>query len=154
MKRFSFFFLILVAISSCIKPPNYPIEPHIEFVSISDTMISMFDSVDWQISFTDGDGDIGWQVQDLASCNFCDSSCYEHPTIDLFIKRSNSLCIIPSHLPYITPKGKIDDISGKIFVNSGNIFAFPGETVIYTIQIKDRAGHFSNVVETPPIIIQ
>ncbi len=154
MKRFSIFFLVLLAINSCIKPPNYPVEPQIEFVSISDIAIGFQDSIDVVISFTDGDGDIGWLEQDTASCDPCDGSCYEHPTIDLIIKRINSSCVIPSHLPYITPKGKIDDISGKITYNIAQILIFPDDTIIYTFQIKDRAGHFSNIVQTPPITFE
>ena len=45
-----------LVLSSCLKPQEFPLEPIIEFNSFS----VMRDSAVLTISFTDGDGDIGY----------------------------------------------------------------------------------------------
>src|SRR5690606_28240519 len=64
MKLTHYFPILIVAtIFSCVKPPDYPIEPVIEFERMSrNTMFqgnTNTDSVVVTISFTDGDGDLG-----------------------------------------------------------------------------------------------
>jgi hypothetical protein len=64
IRGLSLFAIILTGISACFNPPEFPIEPQIEFVSIQykeygtgfDTQA---DSLILTISFKDGDGDLG-----------------------------------------------------------------------------------------------
>ncbi|CAN5453027.1 hypothetical protein BH09BAC1_BH09BAC1_18020 [soil metagenome] len=151
--------------TSCVEPPRYPNEPAIELVSVSaDTIRQLQDSVFIAFKFTDGDGDLGFEDLSTADCELCDSSCYSHPTFTLFIldNRFNIVdgdtvrCLKTFNIPYIPPKGATDAISGVITVLLTNEFCLPGravDTVSYSIVIRDRAGNFSNRIETEKIIL-
>ena len=60
MHRYSFLILIIIFfVASCVKPPDYPIEPRIEFVSMNANTFDELDedSLSVVIYFEDGDGD-------------------------------------------------------------------------------------------------
>ena len=62
MHRYSFLILIIIFfVASCVKPPDYPIEPRIEFVSMNANTFDELDedSLSVVIYFEDGDGDLG-----------------------------------------------------------------------------------------------
>ena len=140
------FFLSLLA--SCIKPPTYDPIPQIAFDSISKTLVKglsstppALDSITFQISFTDGDGDLGASSSDTAS--------------NLFFRDSRTGFVNRFQFPYITPEGNVKDISGTIAYIFSPFDCDPGgksDTFHYTIFIKDRAGNLSNEVITPTII--
>ncbi len=151
-------FLIVVSVTTCTNPPDYPIIPHIDFVSLSKTtmrsgQIGTEDSVYVTLSFTDGDGDLGNTVNDQSSLNiFTVNRLYNQPA-DSF------------RLPFIPEQGTKNGISGQIrlrLLTSCCKGAFPCDpyitkkydTLTYDISIKDRAGHLSNVVTTPAILLQ
>jgi hypothetical protein len=145
---------------SCVQPPNYPIEPVIEFLSLSKDTIwqTRFgpDSVVITFSFTDGDGDLG----------FSDS------TAGIFIVDGRDTFEKPSYrIPYIEQQGAGNGISGEISIvlpttcciyppntrppcdttaNAPQLF----DTVFYLISIKDRAGRLSNEIATAPIFLR
>lgn len=154
---------ILLLASGCIQPPTYPKEPEITGVTISRNMITQLDSIRIKIEFTDGDGDIGYNNLDTSDCNLCDSSCLKHPTLNLFLFDSRTGCMTPYNVPFIPEKGSSEAITGEISVVSPAIFCIPtsgivGEfppfdTLTYYIQLKDRAGNLSNVMETPEIFV-
>ena len=52
---FAFASLLIISVSSCLKPVSYPDEPILE--TVSHTIIG--DSLVLSMTFTDGDGDIG-----------------------------------------------------------------------------------------------
>ena len=155
-------------VSGCVNPPTYDIKPKIEFLSISRTLIDQLDSIRFEFSFTDGDGDLGFQNPDTAACNLCDSSCYDHATFSLFITDLRTNCLAPFEgIPYIPPKGSSDAISGKINVLLANICCisperevcipmpnYPIDTIRYTVQIRDVAGNFSNIITLPPLVVR
>lgn len=156
----------LLLLAGCISPPSYPVEPEIKFLSLSRTVINQQDSVRVKFEFKDGDGDLGFQSTDTGDCNLCDTTCLQHPTFSLFLFDNRTSCLTPYNIPYIPPKGSSDAISGKVdFVVSliccipPNNFPcipspdYPQDTVRYSIQLKDRAGHLSNKLELPPILI-
>jgi hypothetical protein len=163
------FFLPLLLLAGCIPPPDYPIEPEIEFISVSKTVLNyngiFGDSLRVVFGFKDGDGDIGFEPYDSTDCNRCSDSCLTHPSLSIFVYDNRTNCLSPFHVPYVPPKGSSDAISGKVdmvistcciidgFVCPPNVPSGVTDTVQYTIQIKDRAGHLSNKIELPPIVI-
>ncbi len=157
--------LCLVSLKGCVEPPRYPDEPQLELVSVSaDTFRQMVDSLYIEFDFTDGDGDLGFENLSTNPCDLCDSSCYSHPTITVFVldNRFNIVngdtvrCLKPYNMPYIPPKGATNAISGTITLLLTSEFCLPGravDTVSYGIMVKDRAGNFSNKIETGPLIL-
>lgn len=142
--------LTMILVHGCVvEPPNYPIEPVIEFVEISRTTVTAqtippdydreLDSLYITISFTDGDGDFGGEN---TSNVFLTDSRLGTISHDYWI----------NEVPFIDTG---DGISGEIKIVVPEIYCFPNaaprDTLIYTIQIEDRAGHLSNEIQTPPI---
>ena len=144
-----FFFL------SCIKGPDFPDEPRLEFVSISRTVLNQGldeDSTELILSFTDGDGNLG-NEQDL-NVFF----------IDL---RDTSQSFTTYRIPFIPEEGVANGISGELYIeleSSCCIYEnnqppctpsdeFPMDTVQYEVYIVDRAGNESNRVLIPPITL-
>ena len=153
----------LTVFQFCVNPPNYPKEPVIEFKSISKTQMFQdidalpADSIVLTFTYTDGDGDIGSMGADSSSSLF-------------FIDQRDNKTLVPAYrLPFIEPQGTGNGISGEISVRLGQtccIFIGPGgipqtcedvptakDTVIYSVYIRDRAGHESNRILTPPITL-
>lgn len=141
----------------CVEPPDYPIEPVIEFISFSKNTLRQTplgaDSVIINIGFTDGDGDLGFQNTE--------------PSI--FIIDGRDSFSKPSYrIPYIDQQGAGNGISGEIsillpttcciytdpltgFKLSCENVPVPFDSVFYYIQIRDRAGHYSNQIATPKL---
>jgi hypothetical protein len=72
-RPFYIFFLLLIIVVSCEKPPEYSFTPEINFLSISNISVGTGaivkeDSVTIGITFTDGDGDLG-VTQDMVDDN-------------------------------------------------------------------------------------
>jgi hypothetical protein len=150
----------------CVQPPDYPIEPVITFDGLSPntTLQQPFfrtsDTVytDIRFSFTDGDGDIGFDDSE-ASLIITDTRL---PGIPLNYR-----------LPKVPEEGSGNGISGTVLVRVPVSCCIPDpinniplpacdtlspsmqlrDTLVYTIQIKDRAGHLSNVAETAPVFL-
>ncbi len=64
IRGFALFAIILTGVSACFNPPEFPVEPQIEFESIEykeygTGFDTEFDSLILTISFKDGDGDLG-----------------------------------------------------------------------------------------------
>jgi hypothetical protein len=147
--------IVFIGIFSCVKPPDYPIEPAIELIGISsDTMVQgnrNNDSILLVISFTDGDGDIG---------NEMDFDVVVRDLRDDFITDRFRLPVVPA-------PGSNNGISGEITLTIYTtccVYAngqppctpseqFPTDKVQYEIHILDRAGHQSNSIQTPPITL-
>jgi hypothetical protein len=146
----------------CVKPPNYPIEPKIEFKRLSKSLMKQkafgSDSVSITFSFTDGDGDLG----------------FEDNTSSIFlVDTRDNVEKTPYALPFLGLQGVGNGISGEVsivFANSLTCCVYPldtgilpcdtlprvpqaRDTVSFRIRIKDRAGHFSNEIETAPIFL-
>jgi hypothetical protein len=153
---FSLFVVLSVVFAACVRPPDYPIEPRIEFLGLSKNIVKQGltkDTLYLSVTFTDGDGDIGFQNND--------STLYIIDTRDG--TRSNDV----QGLPSVPEQGAGNGITGEIRMriyggccSNGFIPCSPQltdkyaqDTVIYSIYIKDRAGHESNRVKTPPIYI-
>ncbi len=163
----------MIGLSSCVKQPSFPIEPHIEFKSVSDTLVRLphtgtaVDSVQFTLSFTDGDGDFGVPANAFdTTCSFC--SCLDHSTDSRFISNETrnvfyysyasgypDSCIDGIATAYIPVATKYPALQGDITFHID--VECPGsgtrDTLHYSFFIKDRAGHLSNRVLSPGIVI-
>ena len=147
-------FIAGVFLTGCLQPPDYPIEPVIAFERLSKDVLIQdqlnTDSLLITISFTDGDGDIG----------------LEDGGFDLFITDTRDNFMPPAYrLPKVPEQGIGNGVSGDIsfvvyttccFFPNGQdpctpSTTYPVDTLTYLIFMKDRAGHESNTIETPPI---
>lgn len=136
---------IMIMASSCIKPPEYPIEPHIKFVTINQTEFIENDSTPIRVTiyFEDGDGDLGGLEIDSLNMFWEDSRIPGFP--------------VKFKIPFIELQGNHDDISGSIYVER-NVSECIGlgietDTLFFSIWIEDRAEHASNIIKTPEIVI-
>lgn len=157
--------LIALAVS-CIQPPDYPIEPVIEYLGVSKASLQqgqgVEDTVLVVIGFTDGDGDIG---------SFNQSS--GQVALDLFFTdQRTGITVETFSMPFVPELGVTNGISGEItvrlfttccifppWVNDASApcqpsLQYPADTLVYEIYIKDRAGNESNRIETEPIILR
>lgn len=144
-------------ISSCKKAPNYPVEPSIEFKDqiIFETFQHLNDSLHLIIRFRDGDGDLG---NDPATEEL-DFIVEIEKKQDGIFAPLDSVPLIPfgGHLPLLAPYTVTGPIDGTItqkidFFDGPGLAVDPGDTVRFTVRIKDRANHYSNLVTFPEII--
>ncbi|MEM7103766.1 MAG: hypothetical protein AAF502_11580 [Bacteroidota bacterium] len=147
-----FCFLIL-GFYSCIKPPNYPNEPVIEDVYFDKAeYLQNVENFTITIEFTDGDGDLGVFDTDTTLNGKLIDTRTGGPT---FFK-----------IPFIPQQGVANGISGRINVTlpvecctpMGGLVCLPDpdhppEELIYTVQIFDRAGNASNIMNAPAITL-
>jgi hypothetical protein len=167
MRKAAFVFVILTCtLFSCIKPPDYSVVPHIDFVSASSSSVINGFSDTITFSFTDGDGDIGIPATNpndtLTNCDSTcalwhgDSSCLKLQNFDVFLFDSRTHCVDPYASGSLPATGKYKGISGTIQVIAG-MYALCNcpctDTVVYGIILRDMAGHYSNVIHTTPIAV-
>lgn len=156
------FFLGIVAIffNSCVNKIQYSEIPYIEFVGFSVVKAhNDTDSLGYvTISYTDGDGDLGFLSSDTNNL-----------TYDFFIKlfqlkNGNDVELLPpdstftlnARLPYLTPEGDNKNIKGEITMLLELYFITPvliSDTVAFEIFITDRARNQSNVVKSPYYVL-
>ena len=157
-----FLFCLLIAVG-CAKPPDYPIEPVIEFMQLSTNFSSQKaqretgeSPIIATLSFTDGDGDIGNDDNET--------------TIFIIDLRDTTEENSATRLPKVPEAGANNGISGEIsfrllptcclfppeFQDQPNCqfsASYPMDTLIYEVYIMDRAGNVSNRVKLDPIFI-
>jgi len=171
MRTVTLFILGLLAAANilvyCVKPPDYPDEPVIEFISVTPNFIlqrPFFRSpdtvyTDLTFSYTDGDGDLG----------------FDDTTVSLVIYDLRTPNLPKDYrLPMVDPNGAGNGISGEITVRVPVSCCIPDpvdgillppcdtnsisnqllDTLIYSIQIKDRSGNWSNLIQSDPIILR
>ncbi len=159
----SFLFVYLLFTWTCTTPPEYPIEPVIEFIAFEKDTLNQGESknVDFVyliLSFTDGDGDLGPEegVEDtIKSIVMTDTRTgvsenqFDLPEIsdkgasngisgEITIKVPTTCCIFP---PEIT------DVSGPCDDSQ----EYPVDQVEWEIYLVDRAGNESNKLILPPM---
>ncbi|TVR80997.1 MAG: hypothetical protein EA412_04035 [Chitinophagaceae bacterium] len=156
-------------LTSCVDPPDYSEVPEIEFITFSPQLVGTEDTLQIVFFFKDGDGDLGFESfsePDSLGCDLCDSTCFDEPEFSIFVTRNKTGCLIPFNMPYIPPKGSSRAISGNVTLSLFDIGCLPPDggslgditdqetdTVYFYIQLKDRAGNFSNVIQTPEITL-
>lgn len=155
-------FSMVVLLSSCIKPPDYPDEPVIEYIGINKKVVTQGntipDTLVMRISFTDGDGDL----------------TFPEDSIDFFAEDSRTGLVSTARMPFIGEENTANGVSGEITIiwsnnalTGGGICCLPPnvdlpcepsqllptDTFFYLLQIRDRAGNLSNKVQTDSIVI-
>jgi hypothetical protein len=149
---------LAVSFAACLRAPEYPIEPRIEFMNQTKTTMRQGfgteDSVYINISFTDGDGDLGGISTAKDSLN-----------VYITDLRNNKAVEQTYRLPFIPEPGARNGISGEIRFLMYTTCCLslepcrptpnrPLDTLVYEFYIKDRAGHASNKIKTQPILLQ
>lgn len=164
MKNYSqlFAFLFILLAFSCTKPPDYPDEPVIEFLSLSRSTIpqgtNLNDTIWITIGFTDGDGDIGLE----------ETTDKQLTIIDTHFNSITEDNIMQVSVPFVPEQGAGNGISGTISVATFTnccvhpvqgaapcsvIPGYPTDSLVYEIFMTDRAGNESNHIFTEPIIL-
>jgi hypothetical protein len=155
-------FSVLLLLIACTPDPDYPIEPSIEFVSFTKVQnnTGIDDKGTLEISFIDGDGDIGLSEYDTdppydtASIYYYNFfiTYYEkqhgvYVKVDLPLTNDSRIPLTPPAEEGLPLKGDIDI---DLYIN--NPFS-TFDTIKFDAYIVDRALHESNTITTPDIII-
>lgn len=143
----------------CINSPDYPVEPKIEFTSISKDTLQQGtfqeDSLFVKFSFQDGDGDLGRTSSDLANNVF-------------FIDERTGTLDNSFGLPAFPQDGAGNGVEGEIQIlvystcclyTDGEDPCVPNpnqpiDSLQYRIYIVDRAGNKSNEILTSVIYLK
>ncbi len=149
-----------IAIIGCKKADEFPVEPVITFKSLSTTKnANGFDTkAHVTISFTDGDGDIGYFPSGNGSPFDDTTSQYYYNFIVKFFQKNNGVWVFDStnlsgRMPFLTPSGSNKALKGDITMDLFLPFPEANDTVKYNIFIYDRALHQSNTIESTELII-
>ncbi|MCX8081402.1 MAG: hypothetical protein N3F09_09210 [Bacteroidia bacterium] len=123
-------------------PPPDPV-PVIELVSITPTSVIQFkDSIIIVIKYKDNNGDLG------------EYSPEDHP---LHVKDARLTQPDTYHVkPLAPPSDKDIPIEGNLSIRINNLFLLGSgnsEVTHFKIKLRDRAGNWSNEINTPQVII-
>lgn len=176
LKNATYFFLVFIlglVVLGCKKAPNYPKEPSIEFdkLRIVNNYADYSDSVSIYIKFKDGDGDLGNDPADPTYLDFfLDIYKKTNGTYVRMTYFDNSPLSYNGFLPLLSPYDVTGPIDGTIRniiapfdapLNSGGVIipAPPSapfhkdDTLQFHVRIRDRAGNYSNWVESTDYIV-
>jgi uncharacterized membrane protein len=138
--------LFILLLAGCINPPSYSTVPEIKFLSLSASqVVSGVDTLLVSFEYKDGDGDIGVKEGDT--------------TINAWLVDNRTGFPYTYQLPFVNKKGNSNSISGTIFITVSpfTLNCRPDhkttDTLSYQIYIQDRAGNFSNKVNSSEVII-
>ncbi len=145
-------------LASCVKSPGFSDTPEIEFIGLSQNSMEQgslnSDSLFLQFSFTDGDGDIGFEAEVFDQNIFITDNrtgerydAFKAPVIPeqgsskgiegtVTLRLFTTCCLFPDETPPCESPPN-----------------FPTDTMTLDISIKDRADNFSNQVTTTPIVL-
>lgn len=163
--KINYFAILVVSISSlcifsCINAPNYNDIPNLEFISFSNNTMSQAplnsDTTIVSLSFTDGDGDLGYGMGD--------------PGVNIFVVDNRTGEFYDRfRIPAIPEQGANNGVSGVInmvLLNTCCVFPpqdsipacespsqYPTNDLTFNIYMVDRAGNKSNEVTTPIITL-
>lgn len=153
--------------TSCLKGPEYAIEPKITNVSIDKQEIANFvESFVISIDFQDGDGDLGNNPDKPDDEQFFDNIFLIDNRVNIDL---DSIFVRPTFIETLTPPSGSQAIDGTIrltiaelccYNESGspacpfNTVITPTNEVVFDVYIIDRAGNQSNVMQTPPLTIR
>ncbi|MFN8863658.1 MAG: hypothetical protein ACK5W1_05050 [Flavobacteriales bacterium] len=133
---------VLVLFVSCKKEEEKPVEPVIEFKSISATKVTQFtNEIKITFSYEDMQGDLGQADPDAYSLRVQDDRLED---FDWY------------HIPPMTPDMQELHIKGDYVVTLTPLFLLGSggnETTRFTLQLRDRAGNWSNQIITPVVTI-
>lgn len=123
--------------------PPLPPEPVIELRSAGPpTLVALRDSVVFELAYTDGNGDIGFADADSAVVYVTDE---RFPLTEGF------------HIPPLAPEEAEIAITGVLtIVLPRTILEDPealSEQVVFSLRLRDRAGNWSNTVQSPALLV-
>ncbi len=134
--------ILISFFSSCKKEDEKPVAPIIEFKSISGNEVVQFNNeISITFSYEDHQGDLGQDDPDIYS---------------LRIKDDRLLNYDWYHIPPMTPDLQEMHLKGNYVVQLTPLFLLGSggsETTRFTIQIRDRAGNWSNQIVSPIVTI-
>ena len=157
-----FFFvsaLLLTTVMSCRKSKAFPVEPKIEFLRF---VKYGTDSAEFEINFTDGDGDIGLNQGDTNApyqktgryynniflrYEYYDTSNVLHSFYVIPFSNPSDTLDNNYRIPVITPNGQVKSLNGEIHVRLYAPYAVHAK-YRFSCFIYDRALHKSNVIES------
>jgi hypothetical protein len=117
--------------------------PEIEFVSMTpNPAVKYEDEIKITIKYTDGDGDLGENTPDVKNLFVTDTRnnvAYQY-RIQQLAPDNSSIAITGHQIINLPSQGFVDDNSTT-------------ETATYSVYVVDRAGHQSNTVMTPGLVI-
>ncbi len=133
-------FSLALSIVGCKKEEQYSEIPEIEFVSLTPSSTSEFSqNIVLKLTYQDGDGDIGHQDPDVYS---------------LYVKDDRLPEADEYHIKPLTPPNQNLQIEGELTVRLSGIFILGNdstESTKFKVKLKDRAGNWSNEIETTSI---
>ncbi len=154
---------IVALFPSCIDEESFPVEPHIEYVGFGiyrmedpDQPGDTLSIAGLTISYTDGDGDLGFYGGEEPDKQNYFLDLYQMNKGHLEVVKDDSAKPIQfnGRMP-IFSQGK-KSIKGQIFLMmnfSLAKLALTNDTIAFSGYIVDRAEHQSNTVNTPLLII-
>ncbi len=125
--------------------PNISNVPAIELIEVNPVnVVAYADSIVFSIQYTDGDGDLGTTNPDV-------------PTVELIDNRNSDDLVFEYHLSPRSPAGTVISIQGELSIVLNNTILLDenqsSEQTTFSIHLQDRAGNWSNMVETETITI-
>jgi hypothetical protein len=144
MSRLLWIPMILMLLVSCSKETEeISATPEITFETISPGTVKEFaDSVVIQLTYTDGDGDLGENGSGIENAFITDSRNNLMYTFRIRqLAPDNANVIIRGKLSIVVP--------AVALVNSTST----SETATFEVYIKDRAGHQSNTITTSSVTV-
>ena len=135
-------FAVIIFTSACKKKEEHPEAPVITFKSMSASTVEQFNnSIVISFSYEDFQGDLGQQDPDDYSLRVKDARL---PDYDWY------------HLPPMTPDMAELHIKGDYALELDPLFILGNgteESTHFSIEVRDRKGNWSNIVETPNVLV-
>jgi hypothetical protein len=133
----------ITLVVSCSKKEEISNIPEIEFISVTPTMVTQFqDSLIFRISYKDGDGDLGENIDTV---------------YNVFLTDSRNNVAYKYRLQELAPLASNISIQGNVNIKLNGVGLLDEnadqETASFSIYVKDRAGNSSNTVTSSVVTI-
>ncbi|MBX7050900.1 MAG: hypothetical protein K1X54_02590 [Flavobacteriales bacterium] len=142
LKKISYLLVATALLFSCKKKDEDPTAPVLEFKEISSSQVEQFNNtVRITIGFEDHQGDLGETDPDILTLRVKDSRLAD---FDWY------------HVPPMTPDNQELHIKGTYSIELDPLFLMGNgsqEQTSFSIEIRDRAGNWSNTIRTPNVLI-
>ncbi|MBK9271270.1 MAG: hypothetical protein IPM48_06705 [Saprospiraceae bacterium] len=139
----AFAILVLMSCHENADEPAFSIIPEIRFVGLShDSIVEYKDVLTIHFKYQDGDGDLGFE---------------EPESYAIFIRDARLSNFDGFYMGPVAPPGALIAVQGQLKVEFPSLFVFGNgkfERTKYFIYMVDRAGHKSNELTTPDVIIK
>jgi hypothetical protein len=150
---------------SCYKEPSFSLSPEISFSKIEKFVrLDQFtgarkDSIILSINFTDGDGDLGINAEEIG--RQFKASDYNYLVSPFRKNKGKTESFVPletfsGFFPKLKTDNKLGPIEGKLSYRIQIETAFwpkVRDTLSFEVRIKDRSGNLSNTIVTEPIVV-